>query len=464
MMKLNYFNYKDFRGKVLLTNDLGRYVFVEPSDFKRLISGELDEFSVLGQALIQAGIAYSETGLKFLERNKWDLLNAKRHLATATSLHIFVVTTACNMNCVYCQANNGTTTPNLYMTEMTAEKAVDIALQSPEYSLSFEFQGGEPLLNFPIIKHIIEYAEERKQDKDVKYNIVSNLTLLTDEMLDFLGDHHVNISTSVDGNEMLHNMNRPFRDGSGTFCRVREGIRKIKDRGIGVGAIETTTRHSLPYAGEIIHAYLDLGFESIFIRHLTRLGKAAKCWEEIGYDAQEFLDFYRNAVNVMISLSKQGTYIQEQHASILLKRINNAGVNYMELRSPCGGGIGQMAYFADGRVFTCDEGRMMAEMGTDAFLLGNVYSDTYNDLVSSKTCRAVCSASTLETIPSCCDCVYQPYCGTCPVVNYALTGDIIEKTPRSFRCEVYSGMLDYLFGLIMENNPETIGILNQWSC
>ena len=259
-------------------------------------------------------------------------------------------------------------------------------------------------------------------------------------------------------------MNRPFRDGSGTFCRVREGIRKIKDRGIGVGAIETTTRHSLPYAGEIIHAYLDLGFESIFIRHLTRLGKAAKCWEEIGYDAQEFLDFYRNAVNVMISLSKQGTYIQEQHASILLKRINNAGVNYMELRSPCGGGIGQMAYFADGRVFTCDEGRMMAEMGTDAFLLGNVYSDTYNDLVSSKTCRAVCSASTLETIPSCCDCVYQPYCGTCPVVNYALTGDIIEKTPRSFRCEVYSGMLDYLFGLIMENNPETIGILNQWSC
>ena len=173
MMKLNYFNYKDFRGKVLLTNDLGRYVFVEPSDFKRLISGELDEFSVLGQALIQAGIAYSETGLKFLERNKWDLLNAKRHLATATSLHIFVVTTACNMNCVYCQANNGTTTPNLYMTEMTAEKAVDIALQSPEYSLSFEFQGGEPLLNFPIIKHIIEYAEERKQDKDVKYNIVS---------------------------------------------------------------------------------------------------------------------------------------------------------------------------------------------------------------------------------------------------------------------------------------------------
>ena len=464
MMKLNYFNFKEFRGEVLLTNDLGRYVFLKPTVFKRFLSGELDESSAEGQALINAGIAYTETGLEFLERNKWDLLNAKRHMATATSLHIFVVTTACNMNCIYCQANNGTSTPNCYMNERTAEKAVDIALQSPEYSLSFEFQGGEPLLNSPVIKHIIEYAEEKKQGKDIKYNVVSNLTLLTDEMLDFLEDHHVSISTSVDGNEMLHNMNRPYKAGGGTFGKVREEIRKIKDRGMGVGAIETTTRYSLPYAREIIRTYLDLGFESIFIRHLTRLGKAAKCWNEIGYDAQEFLDFYRGAVDEMIRLNKQGIHIQEQHAAILLKRINNAGVNYMELRSPCGGGIGQMAYFADGRVFTCDEGRMMAEMGTDAFLLGNVYSNTYNELVSAKTCRAVCAASTLETIPSCCDCVYQPYCGTCPVVNYALTGDIIEKTPRSFRCEVYSGMLDHLFSLIMENNPETIDILNRWSC
>ena len=134
----------------------------------------------------------------------------------------------------------------------------------------------------------------------------------------------------------------------------------------------------------------------------------------------------------------------------------------MELRSPCGGGIGQLAYFADGRIFTCDEGRMLAEMGNNAFQLGNVYESTYEQLIASSACRTVCAASTLETIPTCCDCVYQPYCGTCPVVNYALTDDIIEKEPRSFRCQVYEGILDYLFCLLIENDQNKIDVLKRW--
>lgn len=463
MMKLNYFNFKDVHGEVLLTNDMGKHIFLDPADFKLFVSGRLDEFSVVGQSLIRAGMAYSESDLSFSENNKWELLNAKRHIVTATSLHIFVVTTACNLNCVYCQANNGASTPNCYMNKETAERAVDIALQSPEQCLSFEFQGGEPLLNFSVIKHIIEYTQERKQNKRIDYSVVTNLTLLTDEILDYFRTYRVSISTSVDGNEMIHNMNRPYRNGNGTFSIVKEKIGKIKKAGMRVGAIETTTRCSLPYAKELVETYMDLGFDSIFIRHLTRLGKAAKKWDRIGYEAEEFLDFYRRAIDEMMCLNKQGKYISEQHASILLKRINRVGVNYMELRSPCGGGIGQLAYYADGRVFTCDEGRMLAEMGSDVFLLGNVFNDTYQSLVSGKTCRTVCASSTLETIPSCCDCVYQPYCGVCPVVNYALTEDIIEKSPRSFRCKVYSGILDYLFSMLKENNPDTIEILNRWS-
>jgi hypothetical protein len=124
--------------------------------------------------------------------------------------------------------------------------------------------------------------------------------------------------------------------------------------------------------------------------------------------------------------------------------------------------VGQLAYYADGSVFTCDEGRMLYEMGQDTFCLGNVFKDTYVELVDNGTCRTVCASSILETIPSCCDCVYQSYCGTCPVVNYALDQDVIEKHPRGYRCVVYSGMLDCLFKILMENEEQNITILSAW--
>lgn len=138
-------------------------------------------------------------------------------------------------------------------------------------------------------------------------------------------------------------------------------------------------------------------------------------------------------------------------------------MNYMELRSPCGAGVGQLAYYADGNIFTCDEGRMLHEMGQSTFKLGNVYKSTYRDLINNNICKTVCSASVLESLPTCCDCVYQPYCGTCPVVNYALEGDVIEKQPRGYKCSVYSGILDYLFTKFYENDDETMKILNSWS-
>ena len=69
------------------------------------------------------------------------------------------------------------------------------ALQSPEHYLNFEFQGGEPLLNYPVIRHIVEYAEKNKQAHSIQYSVVTNLTLLSDEMLDFFEQYDVRIST-----------------------------------------------------------------------------------------------------------------------------------------------------------------------------------------------------------------------------------------------------------------------------
>lgn len=462
-MKLNYFNFKNFKNKVLMTNDFGKYMFVEKEDFQKIVSLRIDRNSSLYSALIEKEMIFDESELKYSSASKYALRTIKGHVNTATSLHIFVVTTKCNMSCVYCQANNGRECPHLMMDREMAQKAVDIALQSPEQYLSFEFQGGEPLIHFEMIRFIVEYAQCHKGNHEISYTIVINLTLLNEEMLDFFVKHQFSISTSIDGNELVHDYNRPFINGHGTFQKVMESVQKIREAGLHVGAIETTTKYSLAFPKEIVRAYVELGFDSIFIRPLTPLGKAAKSWDEIGYSWKEFIEFYAQAFEELIEINKNGRFIKEDHASILLRRIRGEFINYMELRSPCGAGVGQLAYYADGNIFTCDEGRMLHEMGDSAFRLGNVYENTYSDLIRNGVCRTVCASSVLESIPSCCDCVYQPYCGTCPVVNYALYKDVIEKEPRGYKCRIYSGILDYLFLKFYENDPETIRILNSWS-
>lgn len=461
-MKLNYFNFKQFGEQMLLTNDFGKYAFVSEEDFRKIITRTVEPESELAEMLREQKIIYDESNLEYSSKNKYDLRESKGYVNAATSLHIFVVTTVCNMSCVYCQANDGRECSYLAMSKNMAEKAVDIALQSPEQLLSFEFQGGEPLVNFDVIRHIVEYTEEHKGLHSIAYTIVTNLTLLTDEILDFFEYHHFGISTSLDGNEAVHNHNRVFADGKGTFRHVLQSINAIRKAGLYVGAIETTTKFSLMYPKEIVRTYANLGFDSIFIRPLTPLGKAAKQWDKIGYTAEEFVDFYKMALEELLEINKQGKFIKEAHASIMLKKIRGDFMNYMELRSPCGAGMGQLAYYADGDIFTCDEGRMLHEMGQSTFKLGNVYKDQYKDLINNSVCKTVCASSVLESIPTCCDCVYQPYCGTCPVVNYALGGDLIEKQPRGYRCKVYSGILDCLFDKFYENNEETMKILALW--
>lgn len=104
----------------------------------------------------------------------------------------------------------------------------------------------------------------------------------------------------------------------------------------------------------------------------------------------------------------------------------------------------------------------MSEMGHDTFLLGNVFASSYTDLIKNGVCKTVCASSILESVPTCCDCVYQPYCGTCPVVNYAMTNDVIEKKPRGYRCKIYSGILDALFSKFYDGDQTTIDILKSW--
>ena len=176
------FRFKRLNDQFLLINDIGKYCCLDSAVFKSLVLDRLDHNSEVYKLLEKEGFVFEDSEELFAERVKYDLRMAKSYLFAATSLHIFVVTNFCNSQCLYCQAESGSFNNKKMMTRDTAEKAVRIALQSPQNILDFEFQGGEPLSNYEIIKHIILYTEAHKGNKIVHFNLVSNLTLMNEEM------------------------------------------------------------------------------------------------------------------------------------------------------------------------------------------------------------------------------------------------------------------------------------------
>ena len=454
------FHFCKLDDSVLITNDMGFYEFLSPDDFMLFANDRLDSDSRLYNTLYEKYFVFNSSRERYLERTKYPLRYGKSYLFQATNLHIFVVTNECNGECLYCQAQSGVKHNNR-MDKKTAKKAVDFALQSPAKQMTFEFQGGEPLLNFPIIKYIVEYAETQKGDKQIRYSLVSNLSLLTEEIAKYLKNHNIAISTSLDGGKELHSYNRPLRNGLNSFDVLQEKLSLLRKLHIKYGAIETTTKASFSDYKSIIDTYMNSEVETLFLRPLTPLGNAAKAWNTIGYSPEEFVEFYEKSLSTIIEKNKEGRIIREGNAMIFLSKIIcGEGINYMELRSPCGAVTGQMAYYFDGNIYSCDEGRMLSEMGDSSFQIGNVFTDDYNSVLNGKRSKALCKYSIIEDLPKCCDCVYQPYCGTCPVVNYALEKDIISKSSRGYRCRIYKGMLRTLFKHL--KNPEDRQILEAW--
>lgn len=461
----NHFNFMWKNGEILITNDFGDYAFLSKDEFSHLVSGSVHRDSELYTLLSQRGFVTDDNPSVFINERIGDLRNMKGYLFSSTALHIFAITNQCNQNCVYCQAKAPGSTLDGVMSKEIGKRAIEVAMQSPSHHLTFEFQGGEPLLNFDIILEMIRYSKELNQEfkKKLEYTIVTNLIALTDEKLQALIDNDVSICTSLDGCEVVHNHNRKLRSGDGTYDRVKKAIQRIRAAGRQVGAIETTTRFSLNYPIEIVDEYVNTGLGGIFLRPLTPLGFAKSFWEKVGYSAEEFIDFYRTAFMHILEINMGGTHFPELHATYFLRKILHGDAdNYMELRSPCGAGIGQMSYYYNGNVYTCDEGRMMGEAGDNTFLLGNVLNNSYDELVGKKTCRATCAASVVESLPKCCDCAYHPYCGVCPVVAYSSNGDIFPRGPFDFRCKVYKGILDILFELLQKDDPKVMDTLHSW--
>lgn len=451
----------------IITNLVGEYLLIKHSDVERLIHRELDINDQL----------YSKLRAKHFirlpnEKSPIDLLALKlrtklSRLSQFTNLHIFVVTLRCDHSCPYCQVSRQSEDRSSFdMTKEMADKSLDFVFKSPSPAIKIEFQGGEPLLNFELIKYIVESAEERNKTagRNLAFVIATTLSLVTVEILDFCKLHKIQLSTSLDGPEPLHNSNRP-RPGKDSYQRFIAGLELARDR-IGydqVSALMTTTELSLGNVKDIIDEYLKLGFRGIFLRPLSPYGFAIKTKRFMAYNTERWLEFYKSGLNYIIELNRNGVEFSEYYSSLILKKMLTAQESgYVDLMSPAGIGIAAIVFNYDGKVYASDESRMLAEMGDKTFELGNILSDSYEDIIlSDKLLDAIEGSFTLSA-PMCSECAFEPYCGSEPVYHHAIHKDYLGRKPESEFCKKNMSIFKHLIKL-MESNPDIKKLFLKWA-
>lgn len=455
-----------FPNEVLVTGDSGRFAFLGETAFSTFAQHRLDPTSNLALDLEGLDLLYRGDGPIPLDRHAVAWRTRKSFVFEGPSLHIFVVSLRCHHSCQYCQVSRRPEGgAGFDMDEATARAAIDRLFESPAEQLTVEFQGGEPLLAFERIRGIVEDIAERNQTarRTITFVLASTLHGITAEQLAFFREHRFELSTSLDGPEALHNLNRPLptRD---SYARTMAGVAVAREV-LGtehVNALTTLTRASLTQPEAIVDHYIEQGFTSVFLRPLSPYGFAKRGLARMGYSTAEFLAFYRRALTHLIRRNLEGHAISEAYATLLLTSILTPfSHGYMDLRSPAGAGLGVLLYDYTGKVYPSDEARMLAAEGDERFCLGSVH-EPYRDLMLSEPMQAILTAGLTEALPGCSDCVFQPYCGADPVDAYARQGDVYGHRPTSAFCARQTGMFELLFSYIREGDPDMMRVFRSW--
>lgn len=463
MYHLLPFTFDRYKNYELLVNEIGDYIIAPPGTVERIVKKQVEKDEPLYKDLLSS-FFIDEKPIPYLIDNFATRLRTKKaFLGNFTALHIFVLTLRCNQNCIYCQASSKQSHDSIYdMTTETLDNAINLMFQTPSRYITMEFQGGEPSMVFDLLTYAIESTENKNGvfEKDITYVLCTNCVDLSDELLLLCKRYKVLISTSLDGPEKIHNRNRGKEN---SYIRVLNGIAKArKELGFDrVSALMTASEDSLHHPREIIDSYIDNGFHSIFLRALNPYGLSSSYSEWNDY-YDRFIDFYKQSLEYIIELNKNGVHFVEEFTALILKKILTPfSTGFVDLQSPAGIINSVIVYNYDGYLYCSDESRMLAEHDDFTFRLGRV-DENYADSFFGKKAQEITLIGINEALAGCSDCVYRVYCGADPVRNYSTQGDIYGIRPTSSFCKKHKQIIEHIFSLLVKREEEVMPIFKRW--
>ena len=321
----------------------------------------------------------------------------------------------CNLACEYCFAGEGEYHGRrALMSFEVGKKALDFLVENSgnRVNLEVDFFGGEPLMNWQVVKELVEYGRsiEEEKHKKFRFTLTTNGVLLNDEIMEFANKEMANIVLSIDGRKEIHDRMRPFRGGQGSYDRIVPKFQKVAESRDQTNYYVrgTFTHNNLDFSKDVLHL-ADLGFKQISVEPVVAQPDEAYAFKE--EDIPVLLEQYDLLAKEMIERRKRGEGFNFFHFMIDLE----GGPCVAKRLSGCGSGTEYLAVTPWGDFYPCHQ-----FVGNEKFLLGNVDEG----LVRQDICDEFKSCNVYAK-DKCRKCFAKFYCsGGCAANSYNFTGKI----------------------------------------
>ncbi len=361
--------------------------------------------------LKDAGSLFTED----IYENYIDSFKNRQPVVKALCLHI---AHDCNLACQYCFAEEGEYHGRrALMSFEVGKKALDflVANSGSRRNLEVDFFGGEPLMNWEVVKQLVEYGRsiEEANNKKFRFTLTTNGVLLNDEILDFVNKEMGNIVLSTDGRKEVHDRMRPFRNGKGSYDLIMPKFKKVAEsrNQTNYYVRGTFTHYNLDFSNDVL-SLADQGFKQISVEPVVAS-------PEDGYalrseDLPQIFEEYDKLAVEMIKREKAGRGFNFFHFMIDL----TGGPCVYKRLSGCGSGTEYLAVTPWGDLYPCHQ-----FVGNEDFLLGNV-----DDGIVKKNICEEFKQCNVYSKPKCKDCFAKLFCsGGCAANSYNFHGNINDS-------------------------------------
>lgn len=369
------------------------------------------------QTLISEGALFSDDPYEdYLPR--W----SRKTVVKALCLHI---AHDCNLRCKYCFAGTGE-----YMGERSlmslevGKKAIDFLIENSgnRRNLEVDFFGGEPLMNFDVVKEIVHYARSREQDsgKRFRFTLTTNVLLLDKDKRDFINEHMHNVVLSIDGRKAINDAMRQRVDGTGCYDRILPLAKAmVEERGHENYYVRGTfTRYNLDFAEDVLHL-ADVGFEQISVEPVVASADSGLDIRE--EDVPRVCAEYERLAKAYVERRANGKWFNFFHFMLDLE----GGPCIAKRLRGCGSGTEYLAVTPEGDLYPCHQ-----FVGQTQFRLGSVFEG-----LSGNPVREEFFKSNVYEKPECRACWAKFYCsGGCAANSWKFNRDI--KKPYKVGCEL----------------------------
>ena len=339
----------------------------------------------------------------------------KRKTAGVVKALCLHIAHSCNLNCSYCFASQGKYHgERALMSFEVGKRALDFLVENSagRRNLEVDFFGGEPLMNFDVVKQLVAYARsiEKEKGKNFRFTLTTNGMLIDDDVIDFANKEMSNVVLSLDGRKEVHDRFRVDYAGKGSWERIVPKFQKLVEAREGKNYyMRGTFTHANPDFLKDIQVMLDLGFTELSMEPVVCAPDDPSALTR--EDQAIVMEQYERLAELMLQRRKEGKPFTFYHYMIDLKD----GPCIYKRVSGCGSGTEYMAVTPWGDLYPCHQ-----FVGEDAFKLGSVFEGVTNHAAQEQF-----AACNVYSRPECADCWAKLYCsGGCAANAYHATGAI----------------------------------------